>query len=101
MKKNSLAIIAIALWVVGAAVVGFSMIKGNVSSIEENRQVVSLTPDEKAKVLSEMRTLLGTTHGIVNGLAAGDNGAVADAAKSGGMEIAVDLRPALMMKLPA
>ena len=52
-------------------------------------------------VLGEMRTLLSALNGVLSSLAENDPKQAAQAARSAGMKMAVDVNPALLMKLPA
>ena len=63
-----------------------------------------LAPAERDLILSEMRTLLKAVHGVVTGLAGQDQEAtrtsMEQAARSAGMDMAADVNPVLMAKLP-
>jgi cytochrome c556 len=65
---------------------------------------IVLAPTERDMILGEMRMLLKAVHGVVTGLAAHDQEAsrvqIAQAARSAGMDMAADVTPALMAKLP-
>jgi mono/diheme cytochrome c family protein len=66
----------------------------------DGRTAVLLSPDERNLVLAEMRGILGSVQGIVEGVNAGDMKRVAQAARAGGMAAAADVNPGLMAKLP-
>lgn len=100
MKSNKIAIFAILLWVVTVAVFITFFIRGNTVSGTDNRTAIVLKAGERELVLSEMRGLLATTQGIVEGLNQNDMKRVAQAAQASGMAAAADVNPALMAKLP-
>ncbi|MBU1214466.1 MAG: hypothetical protein KKA63_04435 [Gammaproteobacteria bacterium] len=100
MNKSNLALFAILLWVISAAVFGWFFIKGNTTEIEGQRTAIMLQPAERELVLAEMRGLLGSTHGILDGLGKKDMQQVFQAASASGMGSAADVNPALMAKLP-
>ncbi|MFA5825035.1 MAG: hypothetical protein WC825_03570 [Gallionellaceae bacterium] len=100
MKSNKIAIFAILLWVITAAVFALFFIRGNTVSGTDNRTAIVLKAGERELVLSEMRGLLATTQGIVEGLNQNDMKRVAQAAQASGMASAADVNPALMAKLP-
>lgn len=100
MKISKVAIAAILLWVVTVAVFTWFFIRGNTVAGSDNRTAVVLNPGERDFVLREMRTMLSSTHGILEGINRGDLKQVAQAARAAGMGTAVDVNPALMAKLP-
>ncbi|KAF0204904.1 MAG: hypothetical protein FD173_1424 [Gallionellaceae bacterium] len=100
MKSNKIAIFAILLWVVTVAVFITFFIRGNTVSGTDNRTAIVLKAGERELVLNEMRGLLATTQGIVEGLNQNDMKRVAQAAQASGMASAADVNPALMAKLP-
>ena len=100
MNAKQVATVAILLWVATVALLGFFVTKGTGVQSSDGRTVVTITEDERNFVLAEMRMLLGSVHGVIDGLAKDDMLAVARAARMGGMAMAADVNPALMMKLP-
>jgi hypothetical protein len=100
MKTNRLALVAILLWVASAIVVVWFFVKGNTTAIEGQRTAIMLQPAERELVLMEMRGLLASTHGILEGLNKNDMQQVAKAARASGMASAADVNPSLMAKLP-
>ncbi len=100
MKTRILSIAAIALWTVTIGVVVFFMVKGQTETTSDNRRAVNLTAGEKAVVLMEMRGLLKSVQGIVDGVATSDRQKIIDAARASGMRAAADVNPSFMMKLP-
>ena len=100
MKTSKLASFAIVLWIVSAAVFGWFFIKGNTTAIKGERTAIVLKPAERELVLMEMRGLLTSTQGILDGLNKQDMKQVAKAASASGMGSAADVNPALMAKLP-
>jgi len=100
MKLSKLALFSLILWVATVAVFGWFFVRGNTAEGTDNRTAVLLQPVERDLVLTEMRGLLTATHGILQGINANDMKQVAAAARSGGMNAAADVNPALMAKLP-
>lgn len=100
MKLSKLALSSLALWIATITVFGWFFVRGNTAAGTDNRTAVVLAPVERDLVLSEMRGLLTATHGILQGINANDMKQVASAARSGGMNAAADVNPALMAKLP-
>lgn len=100
MLKNRLALIAIVLWGVTAAVLGWFFVRGNTVAGSDGRNAVILAAPERNLVLDEMRGLLAATQGVVQGIEKNDMKQVAQSARAVGMGSAVDVNPALMAKLP-
>lgn len=100
MNTRTLAIAALVLWLVTFAVVAVFFVRGSTVQGSDNRTAVVLAPAERDVVLAEMRGLLVSVQGVLEGLNKGDMKQVAEAASASGMGAAVDLNPALMAKLP-
>jgi cytochrome c556 len=64
----------------------------------DRRQAITLPPEARDAVLTEMRTMLGSLNGIVTGLANQDSAAIHQAAALSGLANAAD--PALEELLP-
>ncbi len=104
MTQRSLCIVAIFLWLLGAAVFAWLFVSGSTQVGRDQRTAVVLSPHERALVLSEMRQLLAAVHGVLAGLSHHDRAEgrklAIQAARSGGMAQAADVDPSLMLKLP-
>ena len=100
MSTRMLSIIAITLWLVTIAVAVFFFVLGQTRVAPDGRTAVLLAPDERNLVLTEMRGMLGTVQGMVDGVKVGNLNQVAQAARASGMAAAADVNPALMAKLP-
>lgn len=100
MKSNKLAQIALLLWVVTVGVIAWFFIRGNTTAGADGRTAVVLQAGERDLILSEMRGLLASTQGILEGANQGDMQRIIKAASSAGMASAADVNPALMAKLP-
>lgn len=98
--KSRLAIFAILLWVISAIALGWFFVRGNTVSVPGERTAIVLQPAERELVLLEMRGLLTSVQGIVDGVNRNDMAQVAKAARASGMGSAADVNPALMAKLP-
>ena len=96
--------IALGLWVMTIAVAGWFFVKGWTTQGTDGRTQIVLASAERDLILGEMRMLLKVVHGVVTGLAAHDQEAnraqMVQAARSAGMDMAADVNPALMAKLP-
>lgn len=104
LPSNTLCWLTLLLWVVGASMLGWFFITGSTAPGDDGRTAIQLSPAERTFILKEMRQLLQAVHGVVTGLSDPDASPgrtqAAAAARSGGMEMAADANPALMLKLP-
>ncbi len=100
MKSNKIASIALLLWVATIAVFAWFFIRGSTSAGTDGRTAVVLQPAERDLVLTEMRGLLSSTQGILEGANQGDVKRIIQASRAAGMAAAADVNPALMAKLP-
>ena len=102
--KMQMGVVAVLLWVVTVAGAGWFFVKGWTVKGTDGRMEISLAPSERDLILGEMRQLLRSVHGVVTGLSDADREAgrkVAEqAARAGGMGMAEDMTPAIMLKLP-
>lgn len=98
---KKLAFAALGLWILTIGVLGYFFIKGYTQKSTDNRQEVMLSPSERDLVLGEMRQLLDSVNGILNGLVENDLVKVEKSARAGGMQMAQDVNPMLMGKLPS
>ena len=100
MKSNKIASIALLLWVVTIAVFAWFFIHGNTTAGSDGRTAIVLQPAERDLVLTEMRGLLSSAQGILEGANQGDVKRIIQASRAAGMASAADVNPALMAKLP-
>ncbi len=98
--KNKLASIAIGLWLITVAVLGYLFVRGWTSESTDRRTAIQLAPAERDLVLGEMRQMLHSVHNLVTGLSAGDPKIMEQAARTSGMGMAADVNPVIMAKLP-
>jgi hypothetical protein len=102
--RSTICRIALGLWIVTIAVVGWFFVQGWTAEGTDGRTEIVLASAERDLILGEMRMLLKAVHGVVTGLAGQDQGAdraqIEQAAHSAGMGMAEDVNPALMAKLP-
>ena len=99
-NMNKISILAIALWLVTIGIVGYRFVSGNAEKLTDERSAITLSSSQKVNVLSEMRSMLLSVQGIVDGLEEGNMKVVTEAANESGTEHMVDTDPALMLKLP-
>lgn len=64
------------------------------------RQRIVLVPAARDRILAEMRAMLESLGGVVQGLAAGDLAAAEKAARAAGMAAAADVQPEIKGQLP-
>lgn len=100
MKPSKIALFAIALWIATVALFAWFFVRGSTTAGSDNRTAVVLHAGERDLVLKEMRGLLASVNGILQGINQGDMGQVAKSARAAGMASAADVNPALMAKLP-
>jgi len=72
VKSNKIALVALLLWVVTLAAFAWFFIHGSTSAGSDGRTAIVLQPAERDLVLSEMRGLLSSTQGILEGANKGD-----------------------------
>jgi cytochrome c556 len=100
--KHGFCLVALVLWIATLAVAGWFFVKGWTATGADGRTEILLAPAERDQVLAEMRQLLKAVDGVVRGLSEPqpDRRAMEFAAHAAGMEMAADVEPALMAKLP-
>jgi hypothetical protein len=106
MERSRTGTIAIALWVVTVAVVAAVWTTGRVgarlrgagSTVADVRQPVVLPYDGREAVLSGMRGMMASLHGVMLSCAKGDTAGIRRAAAQSGMAMA--LGPGLTARLP-
>lgn len=98
--KISLCWIVIGLWIVSVAVLGWFFVKGSTSAGSDGRTEIALAPVERDQILAEMRQLLKGVQGVVTAVNEQNAKGAETAARAVGMGMAVDVEPAIMMKLP-
>lgn len=67
----------------------------------DTREVLYLTISQREAILHEMRGLLESLNGVIQGISQGDRATAAKAARESGIAHAVDLAPGLKENLPA
>jgi hypothetical protein len=96
---KKVAITSILLWVATVGFIAYKLKYGN-AKVVDKRIEISLAPEQRELVLGEMRTLLEGVKGIVRGAATDDKELMRVSAKNVGMQMAQDVNPALIAKLP-
>jgi len=76
------------------------LVRGTVEPHADGRTVVLLLPDERNKVLGEMRGLLETVQAITRASVAGDMGTVVEVATAAGMIATKGETASMIRKLP-
>jgi hypothetical protein len=100
MNTRLILLTTIGLWVVTVGVAGYFFVAGNTVRSPDGRQAIMLSADEKNLILAEMRTMLGSVQGVVDGIANKDMQRVAQAARQSGSAAAAQVPTGLMAKLP-
>lgn len=100
MKLTRLGIFAGVMGVIAFGLFGYSHAVEPHESSSDTRQRLVLTPTQRDQILAEMRLMLGSVSGIVQGLAADDLPAAEKAARMSGMMHAADTDPQLKKLLP-
>jgi cytochrome c556 len=72
----------------------------SVAPSTDTRQRLVLPPAERDKVLAEMRLMLGSVSGVLQGLGAKDMATVEEAARASGIAMAADVNPQIRKRLP-
>jgi hypothetical protein len=90
----------VVLWVVTIAAAGYFFVKGQTVPAPDGRTTVMLSEAERNQILTEMRHLLKSVHGVLQGVSSQDLSGAGRAARAAGMAMAADVNPALMAKLP-
>jgi len=102
--RSTLCWITLGLWIVTIGVAGWLFVQGWTTQGTDRRMQIVLAPAERDLILGEMRMLLKAVHGVVTGLAGQNQDAnrtqMEQAARSAGMDMAADVNPSLMAKLP-
>lgn len=98
--NNRLAVGALALWVITIGVLGYFFVHGWTTTGSDKRIAVQLATAERDLVLTEMRQMLTSVHGLIDAAARADQKAMERAARDSGMAMAADVNPMLMAKLP-
>ncbi len=98
MKNKSLLVVLSIL--VFASLITVGIVFSQPSTDSRNRQRIELSAPHRDMVLEEMRTMLDSIHGIVNGIANDDTIAIVEAARKSGLVMAADMDPELSSQLP-
>ena len=90
------------LWVLTVTVLGWLFINGWTAKGSDGRTDILVAPAERDQILAEMRQLLKAVDGVVRelGESVPDLKRMEAAARAGGMHMAEDVEPAIMVKLP-
>ncbi|MBT3703423.1 MAG: hypothetical protein HOE62_18065 [Alphaproteobacteria bacterium] len=100
MNAKTLSILAIVLWLAGAATVAVMYVGGKTEQASDGRVAVVLTEAERDFVLAEMRQMLSSVQGIVSAVAEGDMNSVEKVALAIGSAEVRKVPKSLMLKLP-
>ncbi len=88
------------LWVFVIGMAVFFFVKGWTVPSLDSRTTVALSEVERDQILTEMRQLLKSVHGVLQGVSTQDLSGAGKSARAAGMAMAADVNPLLMAKLP-
>ncbi|AOP36287.1 hypothetical protein A0128_19890 [Leptospira tipperaryensis] len=91
------------LWIGTVGLLVFFFLRGDTGVSRDGRTSIHLTEDEKLLVLGEMRGLLTSVNGILEGLSKNDSEKAAEAASNSGMGLVKSLEneeKKILLKLP-
>ncbi len=104
MRSRMLCTLALVLWVIGAAAIGWLFLKGWTTTGSDGRTEILLSPSERDLVLTEMRQFLQAIQAVLADLGTIDLPekfqAAEAAARKVGMGMDEDIDPALLAKIP-
>ena len=100
MNAKTLSIIAIVLWLAGAATVASMFISGKTEQASDGREAVILSEKERNFILAEMRQMLASIQEIVAAVAEDDMKSVEEIALAIGSAEVRNVPKSLMLKLP-
>ncbi len=100
--KSPWCIAGIVLWVLTITVLGWFFIDGWTRQGSDRRTEIVVSLAERDQILAEMRQLLKAVDGVIRELGESepDLKRMESAARGGGMHMAEEVEPALMLKLP-
>ncbi|MDC8447256.1 MAG: hypothetical protein LV473_02750 [Nitrospira sp.] len=100
--KKTFCITAITLWIVTLSVGGWLFVKGVTKTGSDGRTEIVLATAERDQILAEMRLLLKAVDGLIRGLGEPnpDPKQMEATARAVGMNMAADVEPTIMAKLP-
>jgi len=90
------------LWIMTVVLAAWLFVQGQTRPGSDGRTEIVLAPAERDLILGEMRQLLKAVHGVVTALGSPETGRedAELAARAAGMQMAADVNPSVMMKLP-
>jgi len=93
---------AVILWVATLGVGGWFFVKGVTKTGSDGREEIILAAAERDQILAEMRSLLKAVDGLIRGLGEPnpDPRQMEATARAVGMNMAADVEPTIMAKLP-
>jgi len=100
MNTRLISLTAIGLWAATVAILAYFFVVGSTVPATDGRQAITLNANEKDLILAEMRTMLASVQGVVEGIANQDMKRVALAARQSGSAAAAQIPAGLMAKLP-
>lgn len=100
MNTRILSLVAIGLWLATIIVAAVFFVRGQTQLAPDGRQAIIMTEAEKNLVLTEMRTMLASVQGVVDGIANKDMKRIAQAGRQSGSAVAGQVPATLMAKLP-
>ena len=102
MSWRVLGLGALVLWVISMGVIVALFVQGHTKAWNRRTNGNRAGPGGRDMVLAEMRHLLKAVHGVLTALSGQDQRfkAAEGAARAAGMQMAADINPTIMLKLP-
>lgn len=91
---------SLVLWLLVIGMAVFFFVKGWTVPSRDSRTAIALPEAERDQILAEMRHLLKSVHGVLQGVSTQDLSGAGKSARAAGMAMAADVNPLLMAKLP-
>jgi hypothetical protein len=104
MRSGILCTLALVLWLIGAAAIGWLFLKGWTTTGSDGRTEILLSPSERDLVLTQMRQFLEAIQAVLADLGTSEASrkfqAAETAARKVGMGMDKDVNPTLVAKIP-
>ena len=100
MNTKLISFVAISLWLVTALGGGLYLFRDRTLVSSDQRREILLTETERNLVLAEMRGIIGSLDGVLQGITKNDRKQMEESARASGMVMASEDNAGLVAKLP-
>ena len=100
MNTRLISFSAVGLWLVTALVGGLYLFRDRTRESSDHRREILLAETERNLVLAEMRGIIGSLDGVLQGLTKSDRKQIEKSARASGMVMASEENAGLIAKLP-